>query len=109
MAKPFELTKGDTSRSFKGYLRANPGSNFTGATAVFSMRHKDGATKINKQPAPLSSDAGGFFGQYDWVAGDVDTAGDFEGHIKVTLASGKIETYPNGGHFAPIKIGEDIG
>ena len=71
------------------------------------MKKKDGATKIGAGAVTISSDTDGTFFQYDWLTGNTDTEGDYEGEFQITLASTKIETYPNKG-FIPIEIPEDI-
>ena len=107
MAKPFTIKRNDLSRSLKIYLRANPASNFTGATGVFNMRDKDGRVKIDRGAVSLGNDAGGDFATYDWQLGDTNTAGRYEGEVEINLASGKPETYPND-NFVDILITEDI-
>lgn len=107
MAKPFRIKRNDLSRSIKWYPRASPATNYTGATAVFNMRFKDGSTKINRATATIGNDADGTFLQYDWAGTDTDTAGDFEAEFEATLSSGKPETTPNDG-FIWVKIDEDI-
>jgi len=107
MARAFVIKQNDLSRSIKFYLRASPASNFTGATAVFNMREKNGAVKISRGSATIASDTEGFYATYDWVSGDTDTPGNFEAEFEVTLATAKPETYPNEG-FIPVKITEEI-
>jgi len=108
MARPFIIKRNDLSRSLKYYLRANPASNFTGATGVFNMRDKDGRVKIDRGTASLGNDAGGDYAQYDWQLGDTDTAGQYEGEFEVILASTKPETYPND-DYIDILIPKDLG
>jgi hypothetical protein len=36
--------------------------------------------------------------KYDWVAGDTETAGDFECEFEVTEADGALRTFPNDGY-----------
>jgi len=108
MARPFTIKRNDLSRSLKYYLRANPASNFTGATVVFNMKTKDKAVKIARGTASLGNDADGDFATYDWQTGDTDTKGSYEAEFEVILSSGKPETYPNDDHI-DVLITEDLG
>lgn len=103
----FKIKQNDTSRSIKFYPHANPASNFTGASVVFNMADKYGGVKISRAAGSIASDTGGTYFQYDWQAGDTDTAGDYEAEFEVTLSSGRIETYPNSQNI-DVKIGKEI-
>ena len=103
----FRLKQNDTSRAIKWYPRASPASDFTGASVVFNMSTESGTKKINRGAATISSDTDGTFFTYEWTAADTSDAGVFESEFEVTLASGKIETYPNSG-FIDIKITRDL-
>lgn len=109
MAKPtFYIKRNDTSRPIKYYPRANPASDFAGATAVINMADQRGGLKINRGTCTVGTDAGGTFFQYQWTATDTNAAGDFDAEFEATLSSGKIETYPNDTHIH-VKITEDLG
>ncbi len=43
--------------------------------------------------------------EYPWVAGDVDTKGVYQGHVKVVYSGGGIEYFPDHG-FLTIEIGD---
>lgn len=108
MAKAFKIKQNDLSRSLIWRPKATTESDFTGATLVFNMRAAGGgATKISRASATIGSDTKGTFFQYDWVSGDTDTAGDFEGEFEATLAGGNPETYPNA-DYIDIEIMDDI-
>lgn len=109
MAKPiFRLKRNDTSRGIKYYPRANPASDFTGATVVFNMSVADGGgAKIDRGAASILTDTDGTYFDYAWSASDTDTAGDFDAEFEVTLSSGAVETYPNDTYIL-VKIAKDL-
>ena len=45
--------------------------------------------------------------RYDWIGGDTDTAGNYEGEFVVTYADGTRETFPNS-RFIPVLISQDV-
>lgn len=107
----FYLKEGDTSPSIKLLLQRADGTkpDLTGATVLFHMRDAaTGTVKVNSGVMSVNGSASDHDSvQYDWVAGDVDTAGDYEAEVEVTLSSGKVETFPNAG-YKSIKIMKDI-
>lgn len=93
------LKRGDRSPSVTATLRqAGVPIDLTGASVVFVMRSKSGQApaKVNAA-ATIVTPASGIV-RYDWIAGDVDTAGLFYAEFKVTL-TGKVVTCPNTGHL----------
>lgn len=107
MARAFLIKRNDTSRALKVYPKANPQSDFTGASVVFNMRERNGGAVVSRGAATISSDADGTFFQHDWAATETSNAGTFEAEFEVTLASGAIETYPNS-DWIDVVIKEDI-
>ena len=45
--------------------------------------------------------------QFNWVSGDTNTNGTFEGEFEVTYPDGTIETFPNNGYIT-IEVTDDI-
>lgn len=68
--------------------------NLTGATVKFQMREVGSGTLTTDANAALDGapTLGGV--RYDWIAGDVDTAGFYLGWWRVTLAGGKVQETP---------------
>jgi hypothetical protein len=78
-----------------------------GHTATFSMRVKGGALKVTNETASIPDAANGHL-DYNLVAADVDTSGEFEGAFEVThTASGNKFTVPGTGYI-DIIIEDDI-
>lgn len=67
----------------------------TGATVTFAMRYDNGLIKVPDTAALVVGPAVNGVLQYQWAAGDVDTAGDFQGEFHVVIG-GKPVTFPNG-------------
>ena len=82
------------------------GIGLAGASARFHMK-AFGATSLKiDAPATIKDDVNGVV-QYDWVAGDTDTAGTYYGEIEVLYGDATVETFPNNGYFTII-IKEDL-
>jgi len=73
----------------------------TGATAVAHMYDSvDDAAVFTDHPVTVEDPTAGIL-RLDWdQAGDTDTAGTMILEFEVTLASGEIETYPQGGYLS---------
>lgn len=85
---------GDRSPSLTGTVTVDDGSDLTGMTGTFQMRREDSSTlKVNAAATTVSSGVGSATFRYDWVAGDVDTAGDYIGWFLGTLG-GKTQRSP---------------
>lgn len=66
----------------------------TAATsAVFKMTNPGGSIEVTGT-AVIADVPGGKL-RYDWVAGDVDTPGDYNGEFIVTWNDGKTTSFPN--------------
>lgn len=104
---PFYIKKGDTSPSLLVSLTPSD-VDITGATVVFNLRARgSAATKVDRAAAVIVSPSGPAQLRYDWLAGDTDTAGDYEAEFEVTRGDGSIETFPNDGNIE-IRITGDI-
>lgn len=66
--------------------------NLTGATVKFIMRQSGVAAAKVDTTATVVVAADGTV-QYEWVAADTDTAGDYLGEFEVTDSSGDVTTY----------------
>lgn len=102
----FHLKRGDTSPSLL-YALTPTDVVLTGATVVFNMKDSAGTVVVNQAAAIVVTATGTPTVRYDWVSGDVDTAGEFLGEFEVTYSGGAKETFPNYGNI-PIQIAEDI-
>ena len=54
----------------------------TGTAATFTMTDEFGTKKVNAQPATIIDSTNGII-EYDWQAGDTDTAGTYYGQFSV--------------------------
>ncbi|MFZ9725626.1 MAG: hypothetical protein ACO3EH_00335 [Ilumatobacteraceae bacterium] len=114
MADVFTIKRHDTQPSLAATLSADgvPIAIPAGATVSFVMRAAGCADECSCEPntpAPISSPkvnkpgvvVDGALGQvrYDWAAVDTDTAGQFNGEFRITLA-GAITTYPSVGYIS---------
>lgn len=135
MADVFQIKQHDTQPSLAATLSDDSGPVVipSGATVNFVMRRMvddcgcDGNSQVNAglwpgvngycvtAPVPNTPKVNrqavvvnGALGQvrYDWAAGDTDTAGNFSGEFKVSVA-GAITTYPSSSYI-PIYITPDL-
>lgn len=82
------------------------GIGLAGASARFHMK-AFGATSLKiDAPATITDDVNGVV-QYNWAAGDTDTAGTYYGEIEILYGDATVETFPNNGYFTII-IKEDL-
>jgi hypothetical protein len=80
----------------------------TATVVVFQMADAEtGAIKINAVATINSPPTAGVV-QYDWLAGDTDTAGDYIATWQVTWPSGKTQTFPTAANLSVLVIG-DLG
>lgn len=74
-----------------------PGS-LTSATVKFFMKlPAGGALKVNGTATIVNPATWQF--AYQWVTGDTDTAGDYNGEFEVTYADGTKQTFPDPGYL----------
>lgn len=104
------LKRNDTSPALRLTARDDQGAvvDLTGASAKFLMRgaFPPRASKVDAA-AVVETPAGGVL-RYDWVAGDLDTAGNFDAEFEVTLSGGGLETFPKDG-WLRVTVDEDLG
>ncbi len=82
------LKVGDLSPVLKADLNAD----LTGASVVAKLRREHQATTMSR--TCTITDATNGVVQYQWVAGDTDTAGTYLVEFFVTFAGGAVERFP---------------
>ena len=105
----FNLKRNDTSPSIIIDLKKPDGTaqSITGATSTrFHMMDATGVVKVDDDVTTVLDAANGQV-QYDWVAADTDTAGEFRVEIEVTFSDGTIETFPNASYIV-VTITADV-
>jgi len=96
----FNIKQNDTSPSLQATLKDanNNRISLAGATVRFHLKALDGTIKVDAAMT-ITDDTGGVV-QYDWQAGDTDTAGSYYAEIEVTYNDGAVETFPNNQNLA---------
>ena len=104
----FVMKEGDLAPSLTAALRDHDDQpvNLTGATVTFRMRRRNATANVVDAAATVVTAASGTV-RYDWVAGDTDVAGLYDGEFVAELPSGR-ETFPND-RFISIKIHATLG
>lgn len=101
--------RGDLEPLIQCRLRQRNGAaiDFAGATVVFVYK-RTGAEAVRRAATLVSYDATSAIVQYVWQAEDVANAPEsFPAEWEVTLASGKVMTFPKGGYIT-IVVNEDL-
>ena len=94
MANPkFFIKQDDTGPALLFTL--DPVTDITGASVNFVMYAADGTEKVDRAATIVTAASGVV--RWDPEAADTDTAGDYSGHFRVTMADASIETFPNKG------------
>ena len=104
----FFLKQGDLLPSIQAQLLDTSGVpvDLTGVLGVnFCFRRRNN-TNVTTAAATIVDATNGVV-QYDWVAGDTDTVGEYEAEWVVTFASGKEQTFPSEG-FNEFEVTEDL-
>lgn len=104
----YEMKRNDLMPVADALLRMADGSipNLSGASIRFIARYQgssivkiDGAATITNEPTAAV--------EYAFVAGDTDTAGNFDVEWEVTFGNGKPQTFPTRGYDLLV-IGGDL-
>lgn len=107
MAEVFYIKRNDTSPAIRANLLDGDGNavDVTAATIRFHMSEPNGTVVIDAAGTIVNA-AGGIV-EYQWQAGDTDTAGYFNTEFEVTYGDGTIETFPNS-TYQRVRIIEDL-
>jgi hypothetical protein len=105
MAQVFYIKQNDTSPALLYELVPQPDS-VAGASVVFNMRSGTNV-KVNRGSGSVES-SNPITLRYDWVVGDTDTVGEYEGEFEITYSDGSVGTWPNRGYI-PVVISDDVG
>jgi hypothetical protein len=96
---------GDTY-DLEAQLTSPTSFSLAGATVVMNMVDSKGVVKVSRGPV-IVVDADEKRVKYEWGAGETDTPDEYRIEFEVTLADGKIITFPNPG-FIHLLIVKDI-
>ena len=94
----FTMKTGDTSPIVTATFKdadLNP-VNITGSTVRIHVVSLSGTTLIDEAMTVTSGPNG--VAEYEWQAGDTDTAGTYKVEFEVTYSDNTVETFPNTGH-----------
>jgi hypothetical protein len=81
--------------------------NLSGVTAcTFSMSDDCGNLIVSSMPAQITCVSGGTI-QYNWIVGDTDNDGFFDGEFEMTFGGGGKMTVPTAGYIK-VEIFKDI-
>lgn len=105
----YSIKTGDTWPPLTAVPSLSDGTlpNLTGATGVFQMMS---TPRVHVLSGPATLDATANTASYQWGATDTTTAGvgEYLGEFVVTLASGKVERFPDEGYI-DITIEASVG
>lgn len=102
----FSIKRNDLSPAITATLLYGDGTaiDLSGGTVRFHMRLAGGSVKVDAAATVVSPTAGTV--RYQWLAGDTDTAGDYEAEWEATVGGSPI-TVPNEGYLT-VRIDPDI-
>ena len=97
----FNIKQNDTSPSIRATLKdgSNSAVDLTGASVNFHMVSLEGVTVVDSAAVIVDPSTSGIV-QYNWVAGDTQTAGAYNAEFEVTFSNGKVETFPNDSYIS---------
>jgi hypothetical protein len=101
----FDIKRGDTGPSIR-YSLLPATITIAGATVRFQMRAIGSGQTLIDAVATIITPSPPVV-QYDWQAGDTDTAGIYQAEWRVEYADSSVETFPNRG-FVQVNVNDDI-
>ena len=111
MIDRFVIKRNDRREPIARTLKASSGlpQDLGSATSVyFRMRPETGGVlKVNAPAAIIAPPESGNV-QYNWAAGDTDTAGYYQAEWEVTYQDGTKQSFPNGDSLL-VHVREDLG
>lgn len=109
----FYIKQNDTSPAIRATLKRPLADgteavvNLTGASVRFLMsRECDSEAKVAAAGSIVNAEGG--IVEYQWVAGDTDTADTFRAEFEVTYSDNTIETFPNRA-YQHVRIAPELG
>lgn len=103
----FTIKRNDTEPVLERTLKRDGSAvDLTNASVQFHMRAR-GSDSTTVDASASITDAPNGVVEYEWQAGDTDTAGFYEAEFEVTYADADVETFPNSGHLV-VAINQDI-
>ena len=105
----FDIKQNDTLPKLIANLKNSDGTaiNLTGATILHKMKNinNGGGFKVNAVVTITAATLGTV--QYDWIAADTDTSGEFNSEFEITFSGGAVQTVPTIGQIS-IKVHDDL-
>jgi hypothetical protein len=96
----FSLKRGDTRPSLRVQLlyKDNSKIDVAGATITFRFWKADEPSRLFSGSVTVE-DAGESIVRYDWVSGDTNLEGDYEGEFMLDYGSGEVMSVPEDGYI----------
>lgn len=114
MPTVFEIKRGDTLPNIRATLKLSDGTvqDLTTATAVnFVYAPRDGTTPDTSSPTTRTAtivDAANGIVEYDWIAADTATVGEFLAEFEVEFGTDRL-TFPNGkDEYIHVHVVQDV-
>lgn len=104
-----QMKRGDLLPALRCALSLSGGAaiDFTDAAVVLVLRPAGGGDAVRREATLVEFTSTVATVQYDWVEEDTAEAGEFDAEWEVTMASGKVITFPNGYYFR-VSVKEDL-